>query len=233
MSFKFDPKRIDYSLTQKVEALLKQFETNEKLRITQVGESVLRQPCVEYNAGITPELLRKLIHAMKITMRKAPGVGLAAPQIDLGIRLAVIEDVSVDEDFDPEAAGDAHETKHTPFYVIINPRYEPVSEVDENGESGVTETLFYEGCLSFHNYYAARYRYHTIKAWWTDEKGRDHEATLSGWPARIFQHETDHLSGEIYIDKAIIRSIATAENLSRFDLDYDIYQTANDLGFEI
>ncbi|MDR2508566.1 MAG: peptide deformylase [Candidatus Ancillula sp.] len=229
MSFKFDPKRIDRSLTQKVETLLKEFETNGVLRITQVGESVLRQPCNEFKGFLAPDLLRKLIHAMKVTMHKAPGVGLAAPQIDLGIQLAVIEDTSVDESWDPIAEDDAHETRHTPFFVIINPTYEPV----ENSDGDVVETLFYEGCLSFHNYYAARFRYHTIKAYWTDEKGRDHEEVLSGWPARIFQHETDHLSGEIYIDKAIIRSLSTASNLSKYDLDADIEHTAKQMGFEL
>ena len=91
-----------------------------------------------------------------------------------------------------------------PFHVIINPHYEPL---------GSRAASFYEGCLSLPGVEAVRRRWHDIHAVWQDEKGVRHEDDLHGWPARIFQHETDHLSGEIYIDKAEIRSITTDENM--------------------
>jgi peptide deformylase len=233
MGFKFDPKRVDRALHARIEKLL---QTAGKygldagcLPITQVGEAVLRQPCKQIRGQIEPELLRKLIYAMKTTMRKAPGVGLAAPQVGLNIALAVIEDTSVEPDFDPIAEQDPRETHYVKFFTAINPSYEPV--VNENGQ--IQECGFYEGCLSFANHYALRYRYHKILARWVDEKGRDQEQVFEGWPARIFQHETDHLSGEIYIDKAVIRSLATAENLSEYQLDEHLERTAQEFGFPL
>jgi peptide deformylase len=235
MSFKFDPKRINRPLNTKVENVLKKADKKGCLRITQVGEKVLRQNCPEFKGDIKEENLRKLIAAMKVTMHEAPGVGLAAPQIDLNLNLAVIEDLSNTEgsEDDPD---DIRETSHVPFYVVINPSYEALEDdgsVDPDSKGMIVEPLFYEGCLSFANHYAARYRFHRILAKWTDEKGRDHEEIMTGWPARIFQHETDHLSGEVYIDKAIIRSLSTSDNLSEYELDEDIELTAKNFGFEI
>ena len=103
-----------------------------------------------------------------------------------------------DDDDDPREAAEF------PFHVIINPSYEPI---------GTETRSFYEGCLSFDGYQAVRKRWLDITARWQDEDGKQHEEHLHGWPARIFQHETDHLSGELYIDKAEIRSLATNENL--------------------
>ena len=103
-----------------------------------------------------------------------------------------------DDDDDPREASEF------PFHVIINPSYEPI---------GTETRSFYEGCLSFDGYQAVRKRWLDITARWQDEDGKQHEEHLHGWPARIFQHETDHLSGELYIDKAEIRSLATNENL--------------------
>ena len=136
---------------------------------------------------------------MRVTMIEAPGVGLAATQIGLGLALAVVEDHVRDDDDD-----DPREAAEFPFHVIINPSYEPI---------GTETRSFYEGCLSFDGYQAVRKRWLDITARWQDEDGKQHEEHLHGWPARIFQHETDHLSGELYIDKAEIRSLATNENL--------------------
>lgn len=237
MSFKFDNKRINPRLTKEVERIVRSVDSRGVLRITQMGEAVLRNECADFNGDIPQDLFRKLIAIMKKTMREAPGVGLAAPQIDLGLKIAVIEDISVAKD--NSDVDDIRETSHLPFFVIINPKYVPLTEdgeivdFDSSKEQFYGTRSFYEGCLSFHDHYAIRERYHSIRAYWTDEKGRDHEEDFSGWPARIFQHETDHLYGEIYIDKAIIRSLSTADNLSEYELDEDLEQTAKLLNFEM
>jgi peptide deformylase len=223
VSFRFDPKRQDKLLTNRVQKLLNAHPDN-LLPITKCGEEVLRKQCPVYKGGIPPELLRKLITAMKVTMHKAPGVGLAGPQIGLNMAIAVIEDSSVEEDYNPFEEEDARETYHLPFFTIINPSYTAIGSETRD---------FYEGCLSFTDFYAVRKRHHKILAKWTDEKGKDHEQELQGWPARIFQHETDHLSGEIYIDKAILRSLTTSDNLYEFGLDENIEDTAHRFGFKL
>ena len=73
-----------------------------------------------------------------------------------------------------------------------------------------------------------------IIARWQDEDGERHEERLHGWPARIFQHETDHLSGELYIDKAIIRSLTSDENLDDYWIEDPVpTEAAKELGFEL
>ena len=112
-----------------------------------------------------------------------------------------------------------------PFHVIINPVYTPV---------GTETRSFYEGCLSFDGYQAVRKRWLDIDAEWDDENGMHHKERMHGWPARIFQHETDHLSGELYIDKAEIRSLTTYENLEDFWCEDPVpTEAAKELGFEL
>ena len=73
-----------------------------------------------------------------------------------------------------------------------------------------------------------------ITAEWDDEDGKHHSEPLHGWPARIFQHETDHLSGELYIDRAEIRSLTTTENLEDYWCDDPVpTEAAEELGFAL
>ena len=149
----------------------------------------------------------------------APGVGLAATQIGLGLALAVVEDHVRDDEDDPR------EIAEFPFHVIINPSYKPTSDKTAS---------FYEGCLSFDGYQAVRKRWLDITAEWDDEDGKHHSEPLHGWPARIFQHETDHLSGELYIDRAEIRSLTTNENLEDYWCEDPVpTEAAEELGFAL
>ena len=156
---------------------------------------------------------------MHSTMLAAPGVGLAAPQIGLGLAIAVIEDHVRDDEDDPR------DIAELPFRAIINPHYEPI---------GTQTRSFYEGCLSFSGYQAVRQRWLDIQATWQDEDSKQHSMKLHGWPARIFQHETDHLRGELYIDRAEIRSLTTDENLEDYWSDEAVPVSASrSLGFAI
>ena len=89
---------------------------------------------------------------MRTTMLEAPGVGLAATQIGLGLALAVVEDHVCEGD-----DGDPREAAEFPFHAIINPSYEPI---------GTETRSFYEGCLSFDGYQAVRKRWLDITARW-------------------------------------------------------------------
>ena len=211
--------KVDIALNRDVEQLIKTVGKEQILPIVQAGEPVLRQQTAAYAGQLSKRTLTKLIDAMHTTMIEAPGVGLAATQIGLGLALAVVEDHVRDDEDDPR------EIAEFPFHVIINPSYEPI---------GTETRSFYEGCLSFDGYQAVRRRWLDITARWQDEDGKSHEERLHGWPARIFQHETDHLSGELYIDKAEIRSLATTENLEDLWCEDPVpTEAAQELGFEI
>lgn len=245
--------KVDTELNRAVERLMKASGKGQILPIVQLGEPVLRQRAVEYDGQLSRRTLHKLIEAMRATMLAAPGVGLAAPQIGLGLAFAVVEDhvrdvfdedddgtdddgtddkgdkggetdpdasVDSDDDFD-----DPREIAEFPFHVIINPSYEPIGEQTRS---------FFEGCLSFEGYQAVRRRWLDIVARWQDEDGNRHEERLHGWPARIFQHETDHLSGEVYIDKAEIRSLSSDENLVEYWAGDPVpIAAAHELGFPV
>ncbi|WP_339350684.1 peptide deformylase [Bifidobacterium indicum] len=211
--------RIDTALDHQVDAMLSDAGRAGTLAIVQMGEPVLRQQTEPYAGQLSKRTLNRLIEVMRRTMLDAPGVGLAAPQIGLGLAIAVIEDHLRDDEDDPR------EIAELPFRTIINPSYGPV---------GTTRTSFYEGCLSLEGYQAVRSRWLDIEAAWQDENGRKHRETMHGWPARIFQHETDHLSGEVYIDQAEIRSLSSDDNLGEY-WAFDPIPTgaAHELGFSL
>ena len=212
--------KVDVALNRDVEHLIKTGGKEGILPIVQMGEPVLRQRTVPYEGQLSRRTLTKLIETMRTTMLEAPGVGLAGPQIGLGMAIAVLEDhVREGDEDDPREIGEL------PFHVIINPSYEPVGDQTRS---------FYEGCLSFAGYQAVRRRWLDIIARWQDEDGNRHEERLHGWPARIFQHETDHLSGEVYIDRAEIRSLSSDENLADLWSEDPVpTEAAEELGFDL
>lgn len=171
------------------------------LPIVQAGDPVLRRPATAYT-GQLGSLLAPFLDAMCRTMRAAPGVGLAAPQIGVGLAIAVIEDPGA-----PEGADDPRERPPTPLRVLVNPQYLPI------GEERVS---FFEGCLSVEGWQAVRSRYRSVRLVCLEETGAAVDEVLTGWPARIVQHETDHLRGELYLDAAEPRSLTSSQNLLRF-----------------
>ena len=212
--------KVDVALNRDVEHLIKTGGKEGILPIVQMGEPVLRQRTAPYEGQLSRRTLTKLIETMRTTMLEAPGVGLAGPQIGLGMAIAVLEDhVREGDEDDPREIGEL------PFHVIINPSYEPVGDQTRS---------FYDGCLSFAGYQAVRRRWLDIIARWQDEDGNRHEERLHGWPARIFQHETDHLSGEVYIDRAEIRSLSSDENLADLWCEDPVpTEAAEELGFDL
>lgn len=138
--------------------------------------------------NFTDPALQKLIDDMVETMREAPGVGLAAPQVAVSQRLVVIEYAPGSEDL-PEDA----EPPEPKLYILLNP------EITAKSEEMVTGA---EGCLSIPGYAGnvLRHKAVTVKAF--NRKGRPIKIKAEGWLARIFQHEIDHLDGVLFIDKA-------------------------------
>jgi peptide deformylase len=128
-----------------------------------------------------PEL-QTLIDDMVETMRQAPGVGLAAPQIDVPLRLIVIE---YGDDEDEEAP--------LKLYAMANP------EIVRTGDSQVVGT---EGCLSIPGFIGEVERVEEITIRGQNRHGKPMRVKASGWLARIFQHEIDHLDGVLFTDRA-------------------------------
>lgn len=172
--------------------------------IVQLGHPVLRMDAAEYSGQLTPALLEDLLLVMRATMHAAPGVGLAAPQLGIPLRIAVLEDRHpVAED-----AAAAREREPLGYFAAINPQYRAV---------GGRPAAFYEGCLSFAGYQGVVERPADIAANYATPAGDHVNREFHGWQARIFQHETDHLDGTVYIDKALTRSlVSNAEYLRRW-----------------
>lgn len=172
--------------------------------IVQAGHPALRVPALEYTGQLGTELLAGLIGVMRSVMHAAPGVGLAAPQLGIGLQLAVLED-----QYDVAApVAEARAREPLEFLAIINPRYTAL---------GSTSASFYEGCLSMSGWQAVVERPETVRLDYTNAQGSAKSADYTGWQARIVQHETDHLAGTLYIDKALTRSLAdNAEYTARW-----------------
>jgi peptide deformylase len=179
-----------------------------RLKIVQVGEPVLRQKAKELTVDeIRGRATQELIEWMRETMHDAPGVGLAAPQIGLGLQLAVMEDKPENM---KDAAADLikeRERKPVPFHVVINPKI----RLD-----GATDVEFFEGCLSLAGFTAVVPRARKVRVECLDHRGNAKVIEASGWYARILQHEIDHLLGTVYIDRMYPRTMMTVENFNRY-----------------
>lgn len=166
--------------------------------IVQAGHPALRAVSTPYDGQLSDEELAVLVDVMHRTMRAAPGVGLAAPQLGLPLALAVLEDPG---SISPEHA-EVREREPLPFRVLVNPRYTPLDE---------ERVSFYEGCLSVVGYQAVVPRARRVHLTGADERGTAVDEIVEGWSARIVQHETDHLGGTLYLDRAELRSLAATD----------------------
>ena len=136
---------------------------------------------------VTPEIQR-LIADMVETMRNAPGVGLAAPQVGVSRRVIVVEFAEGSEDPEAEAP-----PKPPKLYAVVNP------EITRRSKSTV---LGNEGCLSIPEYYGEVERAESVTIKGLDRHGRAFKLKAKGWLARIFQHEIDHVDGVLFTDRA-------------------------------
>jgi len=174
----------------------------------QAGEPVLRQAARPLTRQeILGDEIRRLIDDMRETMRDAPGVGLAAPQIGLSLQLAVIEDREESlQDLPPQELAEKGR-RPVPFHVIINP------QITLTGDD---EASFYEGCLSLAGFSAVVPRARAVRVEYLDEHGEPRSVEASGWYARILQHEIDHLHGTLYLDRMHARTFTSIDNWNRF-----------------
>ena len=141
--------------------------------------------------------LRTLVADMFETMYDAPGIGLAAIQLGVPLRVLVIDLQPEDMDAEPEVctAHGGHEHTHRPHrrepQVFINP------EILEPSDD---HTVYNEGCLSVPEIYAEVERPARVRARWHDLDGNSHDEQIEGMLATCLQHEMDHLEGVLFID---------------------------------
>jgi len=179
-----------------------------RLHIAQIGEEVLRATARELSREeILSARTQELIAHMRDTMRNAPGVGLAAPQVGLPLQLAVIEDPEeYHKKLTPRQLSE-RQREPVPFHVIVNPR---IVSADNAGVE------FFEGCLSVTGYSAIVPRARAVTVEYLDEHAENKKVEAVGWYARILQHEIDHLAGVLYVDRMHSCTFTTLENLDRF-----------------
>ncbi len=134
--------------------------------------------------------LQSLIDDMIETMRDAPGVGLAAPQVGISERLIVIEYAEP-----PEEGEEGEEPKEVKpkLYVVANPEIVKTSE---------EKVLGVEGCLSIPGLVGEVERYAMVQVKGLNRRGQPMKIKAEGWLARIFQHEVDHVNGVVFPDRA-------------------------------
>lgn len=150
------------------------------LPIVAYGDPVLKQVANDIDAEYPN--LKQLIEDMENTMEKASGVGLAAPQIGLSIRLFIIDStLMMDEGEEDKGIRE----------VFIN-----AEMIEETGK----EWAFAEGCLSIPDIREDVYRKDTITIKYLDKDFKEHTKTFDGMTARVIQHEYDHIEGILFID---------------------------------
>jgi peptide deformylase len=184
--------------------------TSEVFPIVRAGAPVLRAPAKDVPLEtVSSASFQELIARMVATMRAAPGVGLAAPQIGVSSRLIVLEDRT--EYLERLSAQEIAERERVPFStkVFVNPMVIPISR---------DRVTFFEGCLSVPGYVALVERFLEVEVCGWDEQAQPQRWRVKGWPARILQHEVDHIDGHLYVDRMLTRSFAHLEQ-ARADLE--------------
>lgn len=155
------------------------------LKVARLGHPVLRETASDVDpAEIRKGKFEPLIEQMFETMRAYQGVGLAGPQVHLGLRVfvyALPEEIARRRGSPPLEPG-----------AVFNATYEPV---------GGDKIVDYEGCLSVPFLSAEVPRYRSIRVSGIDRRGETFERIVEGYPARIFQHEIDHTDGFVYLDR--------------------------------
>ena len=157
------------------------------LPIVAYGTPVLKKK----GTDITPEYpaFDQLLENMWETMYAANGVGLAAPQVGIGIRLFIVDASPFADD---DALTEEEQQQLTGFKkVFINP------QIEESGE----EWAFNEGCLSIPDVREDVYRQEEIQIRYWDENFKEHQEVYTGLAARVIQHEYDHIEGVLFTDK--------------------------------
>lgn len=172
------------------------------LKVARIGHPVVRAAARPVSdAEIASPDFQRLLDDMVATMHEYEGVGLAAPQIHVPLRVAVIEVLASDE----------RSLAAVPLTILVNPVITPL--VDELARG-------WEGCLSVPGLRGVVPRFARLRLEARDREGRPYAAEASGFFARVIQHECDHLDGKVYLDRMEgLRTLSFLRELHRFGAD--------------
>jgi peptide deformylase len=177
------------------------------LKVARMGHPVLRGKALAIQrAEIKSPAVQRLIDDLIETMVEYHGVGLAAPQVHVGLRVfvAVLDER---EGEGPESPESNHEHEADPL-ALINPEITPIGDDVVEG---------WEGCLSVPDIRGRVPRAREIKVRAFDRKGERIELRAHDFPARVIQHETDHLDGILFLDRMrSLGSLTFLDEYSRF-----------------
>ena len=173
------------------------------LKVARMGHPILRAKALPVPPDqILTAPIQRLIDDMFETMREYSGIGLAAPQVHSGLRVFVagLREGNVGQDVPDDG--------EMPFLALVNPELTLVGEATHEG---------WEGCLSIPDIRGLVPRAPTIRVQAFDRAGKRVSFTASGLPARVIQHETDHLDGVLFFDRMrSFESQAFLEEYRRF-----------------
>jgi peptide deformylase len=167
------------------------------LKVARMGHPVLRARAAEVTAAeLASGEIATLARDMELTMAEYDGVGLAAPQVHVSKRLALVE-----------VPADARGTGNAAFprTALVNPVVTPLTR---------EEMQTWEGCLSIPELIGLVPRPRRVSVEWTGLDGERRSAELEGFPAAVVQHEVDHLDGVLYVDR--MRDLKTLQFTAEF-----------------
>lgn len=172
------------------------------LEIREVGDPILNQVCEEIDIEKMDNELLAIIEDMKETLIASGGYGIAAPQVGINKRIAIIKVEKENCRY--------QDCEEVPMTVMINPTWKKKSEK--------TYTEF-EGCLSVPSIRGKVERYYTIEVSYYSETGEKIVKEVSGFTARDIQHECDHLDGIVFLEKVKkTKDFSTKENIQTYHL---------------
>ncbi len=167
------------------------------LKVARLGHPVIREKARDLDpAELQAADFQRLVDDMVETMHEYDGVGLAAPQIHLGLRLAVIEVPAYDDRVEDAV----------PLTVLVNPRLTLL---------GDERRLGYEGCLSIPGLRGDVPRHALLRLEALDRQGKPYVLEAEDFFARVIQHECDHLDGNVYLDR--MQGLRTLSFLDEFE----------------
>jgi peptide deformylase len=169
------------------------------LKVARIGHPIVRAAARSVpNEKMGSAEIQRLIDDMVETMHEYDGVGLAAPQVHVGLRLAVLE----------IPADDERAEEGVPLTVLVNPVVSPLGTETEVG---------WEGCLSIPDLRGQVPRLTRLRLVAFDREGERYSVEASGFLARVIQHECDHLDGNVYLDRMDgMRTLSFQRELDRF-----------------
>ncbi len=174
------------------------------LKVARIGHPAVRAKALELKAAqIRSAEIQEFIDDMIETMHEYEGVGLAAPQVHISLRLAVIEVPSYDE----------RTTRAVPLIVLVNPK---LTALGEHKLEGV------EGCLSIPGLRGMVPRSKRVRLEALDRRGKPYTVEAEDFYARVIQHECDHLEGGVYLDRMQgMRTLAFIEEFEKHQASHD------------